>query len=140
MTLKELSQLYYLNQEIDRDKKRLEELKIKAYSLPGSKFTGMPSGGAISGSSIDRNIAEIADLEAIISAKLVQCLHERTRLERYIASIPDSLTRQIFTLRFVNCMTWLQVALNVGGGNTEDSVRMTCSRYIEKENRKEERG
>ena len=137
MTLKELSQLYYLNREIERDKQRLDELKAKSRSIAGPSLSGMPRGGAVSGSSIDRYIAEIVDLEAIISAKITQCLHERNRLERYIADIPDSLTRMIFTLRFINGLTWLQVALHIGGGNTADSVRMTCNRYISKENEKE---
>ena len=137
MTLKELSQLYYLNKEIERDKQRLEDLKARACSLSGAGLSGMPGGGALTGSSIDRYIAEIVDLEAIISAKLTQCLHERNRLERYIASIPDSLTRQIFTLRFIDGLTWLHVSHRVGGYNTADSVRMTCNRYIEKQNEKE---
>ena len=137
MTLKELSQLYYLNREIERDRQRLEDLKARSRSLPGINYSGMPGGGSFSGSTIDRYIAEIVDLEAIISAKITQCLHERSRLERYIADIPDSLTRMIFTLRFINGLTWLQVALHVGGGNTADSVRMACNRYIDKENANE---
>lgn len=137
MTLKELSQLYYLNREIERDKKRLDELKAQSRSISGSKLTGMPRGGNIAGSSIDRYIAEIVDLEAIISAKITQCLHERNRLERYIADIPDSLTRQVFTLRFINGLPWLQVAYSIGGYNTEDSVKKICYRYVEKENEKE---
>lgn len=136
MTLKELSQLYYLNREIEQDQRRLDELKSQSRSISAQKITGMPRGGTIEGSSIDRYIAEIVDLEAIISAKITQCLHERNRLERYIAGIPDSLTRQIFTLRFINGLSWLQVALHIGG-NTADSVRMTCYRYIDKENKKE---
>lgn len=138
MTLKELSQLYYLNREIDSDIKRLEELKVRAISLRGSNITGMPSGGSFGGSSIERNAAEIADLEAIISAKITQCLHERSRLERYIADIPDSLTRMIFTLRFVNGMSWVQVAMHVGGGISKTGVQMICYRYIDKENEKGE--
>ena len=35
MTLKELSQLYYLNREIEMDKERLEALRARA-SAPGS--------------------------------------------------------------------------------------------------------
>lgn len=133
MTLKELSQLYYLNREIERDKQRLDELKAKACSVSGQVITGMPKGSSPAGSSIDRYIAEIVDLEAIISAKITQCLRERNRLERYIADIPDSLTRQIFTLRFINGLTWLQVAYSVGGYNTEDSVKKICYRFIDKE-------
>ena len=139
MTLQELSQLYWLNREIERDVRRLEELKDRAYSVSASKITGMPRGGNIAGSTIDRNAAEIADLEAIIAAKITQCMHERNRLERYIANIPDSLTRQIFTLRFVNGLSWLQVAFSIGGANTEDSVKKICYRYVDRENKKERR-
>lgn len=129
MTLKELSQLYYLNREIEADKKRLEELKLKALSPSALSLTGMPIGGAFD-SSVERYSAEIIDLEAIIAAKITQCLHQRSRLERYIADIPDSLTRQIFTLRFINGLSWENVAYSVGGGNTEGSVKMSCYRYL----------
>lgn len=86
---------------------------------------------------LERYIAEIVDLEAIIRAKITQCLHERARLERYIAEIPDSLTRQIFQLRFINGLTWVQIAFSVGGGNTEEGVRKRVYRYLEQENKGE---
>lgn len=129
MTLKELSQLYHLTREVKMDKDRLEKLreKIAAPSIP--KLTGMPSGGG-EGDSLARYIAEIVDLEAIISAKLTQCMHERNRLERYIAGIPDSLTRQIFTLRFVDGLTWEECAARIGCGNTWKNLSNICYRYI----------
>lgn len=133
MTLKELSQLYYLNREIERDQERLEQLRARV-SAPGSpNYDGMPKSPSFE-NRLERYIAEIVDLEAIIRAKITQCLHERNRLERYIAEIPDSLTRQIFQLRFINGLTWVQIAFSVGGGNTEGSVKMICYRYIKKSN------
>lgn len=134
MTLKELSQLYYLNREIERDKERLEMLRVKASSPSGPNLSGMPGGGNSFDNRLERMCAEIIDLEAIIAAKITQCLHERNRLERYIADIPDSLTRQIFTLRFINGLNWVQVAASLGN-NTPDSARMTCNRYIAKTNK-----
>lgn len=136
MTLKELSQLYYLNREIEADQQRLEALRSRASSPSGPNLTGMPGGGSYE-NRLERYIAEIVDLEGIISAKITQCLHERNRLERYIADIPDSLTRQIFTLRFINGLSWLQVAFSIGGGNTEGGVKMICYRYIDAENKKQ---
>ena len=130
MTLKELSQLYYLNREIEKDKERLEMLKSLATSPSGHNLTGMPKGDNYE-NRLERYMAEIVDLEAIISAKIKRCIHERNRLERYIADIPDSLTRQIFTLRFVNGLSWTQVAFSQGG-ITADGARMICRRYIEK--------
>ena len=40
MTLKELSQLYYLNREIERDKVRLAELQSKAYEASSPNLSG----------------------------------------------------------------------------------------------------
>lgn len=132
MTLRELSQLYYLNREIETNKRRLEEIKSKL-SVGGQKLSDMPKAQQYE-NRMERYIAELIDLEGTISAQITQCLYERNRLERYIADIPDSLTRQIFTLRFVNGMSWVQVAFSVGGGNTEASVKMTCYRYINGQN------
>ena len=132
MTIKELSQLYWLNKEIDRDNERLRALELAAQPA-AQVLTGMPRGNATS-DRVGRYAAEIADLRGIISAKITQCIYERARLERYIADVPDSFTRQVMTLRFVNGLTWRQVAACIGGGNTEDAVRKVCTRYIEAEN------
>lgn len=130
MTLKELSQLYYLNREIEMDQRRLRELEARA--LPGAQvIMGTPHGSGVA-DIVGRYAAEIADLRGLIEAKHQQCLYERSRLERYIADIDDSLLRQIFTYRFVNGLPWLQVAACIGGNNTADSVRVACNRYIEK--------
>ena len=129
MTLKELSQLYYLNREIEMDQHRLRELEAKA--LPGAQvITGMPHGTGVV-DKVEEYAAEIADLRGIIEAKHQQCLYERSRLERYIAGIDDSLTRQIFTYRFINGLPWVQVAACIGG-NTPDGCRMTVKRYLER--------
>ena len=46
MTLKELSQLYYLNREIEMDQRRLRELEARA--LPGAQvITGMSHGTGV---------------------------------------------------------------------------------------------
>ncbi len=131
MKLKELSQLYYLNSEIEMDQRRLEELRVKSQSLGSPRFDGMPK-NITTVSKVEHYAAEIADLEAIIAAKQLQCIHERSRLERFIRDIDDSITRQIFKLRFVKGLSWLQVARHIGGSNTERSVSMACYRYIKK--------
>ena len=152
MTLKELSQLYYLNREIEMDKKRLLELEARAKpTITGmvaalisdsaatrpearavscsSDLSGMPRSSGV-GDRVGRYAAEIVDLKGIIEAKLQQCIYERNRLERYITTIEDSLLRQVFTYRFVNGLPWQQVAACIGGSNTADGVRMMCNRYI----------
>ena len=131
MTLKELSQLYWLNREIEMDTKRLEELEAKAGGLASPSLSGMPHGNEVS-SKVEREAVEIASLKEIIESKKKRCLVERRILEEFIATIPDSLTRQIFTYRFVNGLQWGQVAASIGGNNTADGVRKICNRYVKK--------
>ena len=122
MTIKELSQLYWLNREIEEDKRRLDELEAMTTSPKSPKYDGMPHAPGYS-DTLARCVAEIVDLKAIIAAKQIQCIHERTRL--------DSLTRQIFALRFINGLNWHQTAMHVGGGNTDESVRKRVYRYLQ---------
>ena len=129
MTKKELSQLYWLKREIEEDRRRLDELETIASSPASPRYDGMPHAPG-TGDGMARMAAEIADLKAIISAKRQQCIHERNRLERYIADIPDGLTRQIFTLHFIDGLNWARVAMRVGGGNTDESVRKRVYRYL----------
>lgn len=127
MTKKELSQLYYLNREIEQDKRRLQELGDASTNI-ATKVTGLPHIGGI----FDKTAiaAEIVDCRAVIKAKTELSVVEYNRLNRYIASVEDSLIRQILTLRFVNGLSWKQVAENIGGGNTADGVRMLCDRFL----------
>lgn len=130
MTLKELSQLYYLNREIEMDQRRLEELRARSESPGSPRFDGMPRVKS-NVSKVERYAEDIADLEAIIAAKQQQCIHERNRLERYINDIDDSRLRMIFKLRFVNGFQWPQVAAHIGGNNTAKSVSKACYRYLD---------
>ena len=136
MTLKELSQLYYLNREIAADQKRLDELNRMIGAPSPPPISDMPRAPHGVESKVERLAAEIVDLQAIIAARRIQCIHERAQLERWINEIPDSLTREIFKCRFVECMSWLQVARSVGGSNTEGSVKMICYRYLDGEEQK----
>ena len=133
MTLKELSQLYYLNREIERDQERVDNLRRLAEGYGGGQSNGMPfTNSAFAESKIERYVAEIVDIQAIIAAKIEQCAHERNRLERYIADIKDPITREIFRPRFINGLSWARVAEGIGAGYTEDCVRQKFYRYIKK--------
>ncbi len=127
MTIKELSQLYYLNQEIEQEKYRLQELEAAATNT-AVKISGLPHVKGMSGKTAIA--AQIADCKAVIEAKVQLSVVEYNRLNRYIANVQDSLVRQIFTLRFVKGLSWNRVAMSVGGGNTADGVRKQVTRYL----------
>jgi hypothetical protein len=53
-----------------------------------------------------------------------------TEVEEFITRIEDSHIRRIVRFRVVDGLTWKQVAHRMGGGNTEDGVRITFSRFV----------
>jgi hypothetical protein len=130
MTLKELYQLRDLNREIDMLKRELAQLRASPPGLSGARLTGMPS-GTVTGNAVEQYAVTVADLEAMITQRAARCLQERLKLQGYIRSIPDSLTRQIFTLRFVWGYSWTRVAMELRGISA-DAARMICFRYVKK--------
>jgi len=128
MTKKELSQLCWLKREIAGDRERLRELESRAVSA-GVQLTGMPGAGGIR-DTVGRYASEMADLRHSIDSKRQRCWEELQRLVRYIDTVEDSLMRQILTARYVEGKSWNQVADSIGGGNTEDSVRMAHNRFL----------
>jgi hypothetical protein len=127
MTKKELSQLYYLNREIEQYEQKLSELRSVACDT-STKITGMPHCGGVS-DKVSKIAVEIAYISETIENKKRQCWAEYHRLIDYINGIDDSLTRTIFMHRFVNGMEWEQVAASIGG-STADCCRMIANRYI----------
>lgn len=132
MTVKELSQLYYLKREIEDCEKKLIELEAQR-GVSALVVDDMPHGKGPAKSQVERLAAEIVDLKAILHAKRIECIHEKNRLERYISAISDSLIRQIFEHRFADCMAWPDVAKEIGGATVmdESTVRKICYRYLE---------
>ena len=119
MTKKELMQLYYLNREILRSTEELVDIKMESRNLKNGEL------GKRREKMINRREEELLK-------KIRACTDLRNRASAFIESIDDSLTRQIFYCRFSRCMTWQQVAYEVGGRNTNDGVRKIAERYLKK--------
>ena len=51
---------------------------------------------------------------------------------REIYAVKDSQVRLILLLRYVDGMSWRNIAVRVEGGNTSDSVRMIHNRFLSK--------
>lgn len=131
MTMKELSQLHWLNLEIDRDKQRLAELEARATSPGGPNMSGMPGGGG-AGSSVESDAIAIIELKEQIRDKLARAMAERDRITAYLDGVDDAQLRLIMHLRFVDGLSWVQVGASVGAGYTGDACRMACKRYLAK--------
>ena len=59
-------------------------------------------------------------------------LGKTNEVEQFLTTITDSRMRRIINLRFIDGLSWNSVADKIGGGNTEDSIRMAFNRFMEK--------
>lgn len=108
--------------------RELDRLQCK--SLVGSpQITGMPIGSDIS-DKVGDTASEIAEIKTIINGKLAEIQLQRKKIIEYINSIDDSLLRQIMFLRNVSCMTWRQIANELG--SNENCVKQIYSRHFRK--------
>lgn len=129
MTLQELSRAFKLKELLARDEEIIESLRAAA--CPGAQvLTGMPHTPGVKDKVGDLAI-EIADMQERIRYLRAEIAEEEARITEYIDTIRDGHIRTIFRLRFIRCLTWNKVARVVGGGNTEDSVKKVCYRYID---------
>ena len=129
MDKKELNQIYYLEKEIDMWRKALSRIQSRSL-LPSQEITGMPFGSGIS-DKVGNLAASEVDITNKIEELQKKVYEEQYRLLKYIETIEDSLMRQIMYHRHVLCMKWNEVAMTIGGGNTEDSVRKAHDRFLE---------
>lgn len=112
MTKKELSQLYWLNREIEEEKRKLSELESAATGCT-AKITGLPHVSGAHDKIGDLGIL-IAEQRDLIDLKVRQSVVEYNRLNRYVASVEDAQMRTILSLRYINGLSWQQVAFRMG--------------------------
>ncbi len=126
MTRERLNQYRYLQKEIEADTLRLRELRADATAPVVAKITGLPKVKGVD-SHVERYAVRIAELEKVIADKIERCIAERIAIEKWIADIPDSLTRQVFTLRYINGYGWVKTAhtLHV----TDSCIKQLTYRY-----------
>lgn len=157
MTVRELSKLYWLKREVEMNKKQLNalrqeitrdatELNLLRSGMDGlhsPNLDAMPHGNEVN-SAVESTVVHIMaleerlrykheaelNLEARLTARQTLCVLEQAQLELYISSVDDSYLRQIFTLRFVNGLTWQEVAQEIGQPGIWESVRQKCYRYV----------
>ena len=129
MTFRELYQLTNLEREIEEQQNRLSRLrdKVTELSSPMNPTHSSSSGG----DKLGRLVTEIATLEEIIDRELTEYYHNYVELEMYISNIADSFTRRIFRMRFIDGLSWGEIAKKCEGRYNADSVRKIAKRFLE---------
>ncbi len=129
LTKEELREIYYINREIVMWQRELDRLKCTSL-VKSPTISDMPRGGCPRG--IEDYAVDLVEYETIINGLLAKVQVQRKRIVEFINGIDDSLMKQIIFYRHISCMTWNEVANEIGGGNTEESVKKIYQRYFKK--------
>lgn len=134
MDKERLSQLRYLKREIEMLKNQIENIDytITTDSVKGSNpyFPYEERNFTITGINYEEYNRRTKRLQRKLNRKVEELIDLVEETYEYIDNIDDSLIRQIITLKYINGLTWNQVAAHIGGGNTPDSVRMLHNRFL----------
>lgn len=127
---------------INNIEKRIAELEEKGYKEKDSVSGG--NGGiqhfSIEGFPYPRYHREKSRL--ILRKKRWSEIEEKLdkqilEIEEYLNSIDDSQMRRMIKYKYIEELSWQQVAERMGGGNTADGCRMAVDRYLKKQIRKQ---
>lgn len=131
MDFQRLENFRYLKKAKEICERQIREAIRSLGELTGVNLGGTPAGGNRL-SVQERAVERLEHLRRMYEYRLERYQKELIEVETFIDGIDNVLTQQVFILRFVKGYRWSKVAMEIGGGNTEDSVRKVCSRYLEK--------
>lgn len=117
--VKRLSQLRDMQREVDELSQRLAQLELDE------------CGRVLAPGLAARAEAAIDDVRARMDARRVDCMEELGRLYAFIDDIPDSFLRRIFTFRYIDGLSWQQVAFRIGE-HDEQYPRKLHNKYVKK--------
>ena len=123
MSEKELSQYYYLKKEIKDIESRIAEL---GYGVGSIKYTDEPK-GKTKVISIQEKISELKDL---LIERRISALEAYLNIESFVGSIDVSEIRTIARYRFLDCLTWEQIAAKLGNGQDRTSISKKMRKYL----------
>ncbi len=110
MTKRELLQLRSLKAEIAEEQKRLSYM-MRVYPLCDARIKAM---------------------KAQIDLHINQCYDTLSKLQAYIQGIPDSELRRIFSMRYIDGLSWMQIAIRTGSYD-EQVPRKKHDKYLRRE-------
>jgi hypothetical protein len=130
MTNRELNQLHYIKREKLMWQRKLDKINNRS-TVASPIITGMPR-STVTRNALEDDTVEKVEIETIIKGLRAKAQRQEREILKYINSIDDSFIRQIMVHRHIDCMSWVGVAMEMGGGNTADGVRKAHDRFLQR--------
>ena len=124
MELRDLYSLNPLKVELEHERRKKYRLVIQAASIVPI-LSGMPRGSG-NGSKVETFGIQIHDTEI----RIREIEKRIAELEDFILNVKDDQVRVIMKLKFMDGFTYQQIAGQLGGKNTKDSIKQMLYRYF----------
>ena len=133
MDKQQLSQLKFLTKEIEMLKGQIENIDftIETDTVKGSSpyFPYAEHNILITGIDYKNYERRIKRLRLSLNNRIDEMISLVEEINSYIEDIDSSEMRQILTLRFINGLTWQQIAFSIGYQD-ESVPRKRCERFL----------
>lgn len=131
MTRQDLEKHLKLRRQLMECRDILQNLKRSVG--PGTQaLTGMPHAPGVK-DKVGDLATEIAYMERRVAALQAKVDDQAVEVRNFIAGVQDDQMKIILSLRYIRGLTWIEVALVLGGRNTGSGVRSAVWRFFDDE-------
>lgn len=128
MTRQDLEKHLKLRRQLMECRDILQNLKRSVG--PGTQaLTGMPHAPGVK-DKVGDLATEIAYMERRVAALQAKVDDQAVEVRNFIAGVQDDQMKIILSLRYIRGLTWIEVALVLGGRNTGSGVRSAVWRFF----------
>lgn len=129
MTRQDLEKHLKLRRQLMECRDILQNLKRSVG--PGTQaLTGMPHAPGVK-DKVGDLATEITYMERRVAALQAKVDEQAQAVRQFIAGVQDDHLKIILSLRYIRGLTWIEVALVLGGRNTGSGVKSAVRRFFE---------
>lgn len=81
---------------------------------------------------IERKTSMLRNRQQMLNNREMRLLETLNEVEEFIDTVNDSYIRRIITARVIDGLTWQKVAEKMGKNSTEESIKKTFYRFLDK--------
>lgn len=134
----ELLQLCDIRNEIKEIKIKIDKLELKSEQVISDSvesttksFPFMLTHERIEGIDVKKK-KRLEHYKNILEERYEKLLETQLKVEEFIDNIPTSRLRRIFTFRYIDQLSWDEIAAAISSKSTADSVRLEHNRFLKK--------
>ena len=123
MTLAELSKYHDIKVELTDLKRRINE--IESTLIKSTKYSDTKSSNIFNTSNPTEKAAfQLSKLKEKYDDKIYDLINEQIKIENYLDLVSDSEVRAIMRYRFIDCMTWNEIAVQLNYSRANPYIKI----------------